>query len=70
VRDISILSEVRAQHKTNFKHFIWTTYLTYQLVSILAPTYNHHILSSDKVIKVCYLLPKICGTYVYLNLFG
>jgi hypothetical protein len=56
-RDIFILNEIWAQHKTYFgKHFAWKTCFTYHLVTVLAPKYKRHILTT-KLRKVCYSLP-------------
>jgi hypothetical protein len=65
-----ILNEVRAKHKTYFRHSAWMKYVTYHLVPVLDPNYKQHILSSAKVGKVCYSLPELHVKSVYLNLFG
>jgi hypothetical protein len=70
MRDIFILNEVWKQHKTFLKHFAWMTYFTFHLVTVLAPNYKQHILSSAKLRKVCYSLPGLYVRSVYLNLFG
>jgi hypothetical protein len=45
------------------------TYFTFSLVSVLAPNYKQHILSSAKLRKICYSLPKLYVRSVYLSLF-
>jgi hypothetical protein len=41
VRDIFILNETLAQHKTYFgRRFAWLTYFTYHLAPVLAPNYK------------------------------
>jgi hypothetical protein len=51
------------------RHFAWLTYFTYDLVPVLAPNYNQHILSPAKLRKVRYSLAELHVKYVYLNLF-
>jgi hypothetical protein len=70
MRDIFILNEIGAQHKTYiFRHFTLLKYFTYHLVPVLAPNYKQHILSSAKVRKVCYSLAELYVRSVNLNLF-
>jgi hypothetical protein len=70
MRDIFILNEIWAQHKTYiFRHFAWLKYFTYHLVAVLARNYKQRILSSTKVRKVCYSLAKLYVRSVNLNLF-
>jgi hypothetical protein len=71
MRDIFILKEVWAQHKTYFfRHLALITDFTYHLVPVLAPDYNQHIFSPAKLRKVRYSLTELCVETVYLNLFG
>jgi hypothetical protein len=50
VRDIFILNEVWAQHKTYiFRHISWMTYFTHHFVPVLAPNYKQLTLSSAKL---------------------
>jgi hypothetical protein len=43
------------------RHFAWLKYFTYHLllVPVLAPNYKQHILSPDKVRKICYSLAEL-----------
>jgi hypothetical protein len=45
-------------------------YSTCQLVPVMASNYKQHILSPDKVSKICYSLAELHTKSVYLNLFG
>jgi D-alanyl-lipoteichoic acid acyltransferase DltB (MBOAT superfamily) len=50
MRDIFVLNEIWARDKIYFgRHFAWLKYFTYQLVQVLAPNYEQHILSPAKV---------------------
>jgi hypothetical protein len=40
-------------------HFARLKYFTYHLVPVLASNYKQHILSQDKLRKICYLLPDL-----------
>jgi hypothetical protein len=40
MRDMFILKEVWAQHKTFFRNLSWMTYFTYHLEAVLAPNYK------------------------------
>jgi hypothetical protein len=65
MRDMLILNEIQAQHKTYiFKRFAWITY--YHLVSAHSPNYKRQILLSVRLRKVCYSLPEIYVKSVYL----
>jgi hypothetical protein len=45
------------------------TYFTFSLVSVLAPNYKQHNLSSAKLRKICYSLSELYVRSVYLSLF-
>jgi hypothetical protein len=53
MRDIFILKEIWAQHKTYFgRQFAWMTYFTYHLVPAMAPNYKQYILYWAELSKV------------------
>jgi hypothetical protein len=57
MRDIFILNEIWAQHKTYILVGTFTYHLL--LVPVLAAFYKQHILSPARLRKVCYPLPEI-----------